>query len=408
VRETLSRLRTLLPDLKCHEVPSGSKAFDWTVPNEWNVREAYVVTPDGRRILDFAESNLHLLGYSTPVDAEMPLAVLQDHLYSDAEQPDAIPYVTSYYEERWGFCLKHSDRIALKEGTYRVVIDATLEPGSLTFGDLVIRGESEEEVLLSTYVCHPSLANNELSGPVVATYLARWVAEKPRRYTYRFVFVPETIGSIVYLSQNLDHLKRHVVAGFNLTCIGDDRSYSYLPTRDGDTLSDRVALHTLGHLHPDFVRYSYLDRGSDERQYNSPGVDLPVALVIRTKFGAYPEYHTSLDDLSLVTPDGLFGGYDAVRHCLLCLEQNLSVKATVLCEPQMGKRGLYNTLSRKGGHETRKRMMDVLAYADGRDVLDLAETLGCPAWELEEPIDTLRAAGLLEVSGANSERGIQA
>lgn len=399
VRETLSIIQKHLPDLRLHEVPSGTKCFDWTVPPEWNISGAYIIDPDGKRICDFAESNLHVVGYSVPVDVELPLSELQDHLYSLPEQPDAIPYVTSYYQERWGFCLCDSQRKALKEGTYRAVIDSTLMPGTLTYGELLIPGKLNEEIFISTYVCHPSMANNELSGPVVSTYLAKWLLGlKNRRYSYRFVFVPETIGSITYISKNLDLLKEKVKAGFNVTCVGDDRSHSYLPSRLGDTISDEVALHVLSHVAGDFSTYSYLERGSDERQYCSAGVDLPVVSVMRSKYATYPEYHTSLDDLTLVTPSGLAGGYEALQRCLEVLECNMVYKGTILCEPQMGKRGLYSTLGTMGREGAVAMRMNVLAYADGTaSVLDIARKLDVPAWELKPYFDELLLHDLLEI-----------
>ena len=384
VRKTLRVLQQHLPELTIYEVPSGTRAFDWTVPPEWNIRDAYLLGPNGRKVVDFQRSNVHILGYSEPVDKEMPLSALQPHLYSLPEQPEAIPYVTSYYERRWGFCLSHRERELLEDGIYRAVIDSTLAPGSLTYADLIIPGETTNEVFLSTYVCHPSLGNNELSGPVVATFLAKWVRAMPRRrLSYRFAFVPETIGSIVYLSRNLDFMKSHVVAGFNVTCVGDDRTYSYLPSRRGDSWSDRVARHVLKRVSPSFKHYTFLDRGSDERQYCAPGVDLPVASVMRSKYGTYPEYHTSLDDLSLITPTGLFGGYSAIRRCLEIMEIDRLYKVKVLCEPQMGKRGLYSTLGTAQVSEAVQTRMNILAYCDGRNsVLDIAEILGQPAWIL--------------------------
>lgn len=400
VRETLRILQRELPGLEIHEIPTGTKCFDWTVPDEWNVRDAYVLGPDGEKVIDFGDSNLHLVGYSEPVDTEMPLSELQAHLHSLPEQPDAIPYVTSYYERTWGFCLQHERRERLPEGTYRVKVDSSLEPGHLTYAELVLEGSSPDEVFLSTYVCHPSMGNNELSGPTVTCYLAKWLAAMTdRRFTYRIVFVPETIGSITYLSRGLYTLKERIRAGFNVSCVGDDRCYSYLPSRQGDTLADRVALHALRHHAGEFKRYTYLDRGSDERQYCAPGVDLPVCCMMRSKYGEYPEYHTSLDDLAVVSPDGLGGAYQLFQRALECLEKNVTLQNTVVCEPQLGSRGLYPTTSKYGsvGDEV-ERMLNVLAYADGtRDLLALAEEIGEPMWELQDTVATLLEHGLVTV-----------
>jgi aminopeptidase-like protein len=398
VRATLRILQRELPSLRMTEVPSGTPCFDWVVPPEWNIRDAYIVAPDGRRIVDFQANNLHVVGYSTAVDAVMSLDELRPHLYSLPEQPDAIPYVTSYYKERWGFCLRHDQLSGLLPGAYRVRIDSTLRPGSLTYGELLIPGAEQREVFISTYVCHPSMANNEISGPVVTTALAQWLQSLPeRRYSYRFVFIPETIGSIVYLSRHLEELKQRVIAGFNVTCVGDDRAYSYLPTRLGGTLADRAALHALQHHAGTFERYSYLERGSDERQYCSPGVDLPVASIMRSKYAAYPEYHTSKDDLSLVTPSGLAGGFEALRKAILAVEANAAFRATTLCEPNLGKRGLYPTLSTKDTARQVRSMMTILAYADGEhDLLSVAEMLDVPVWDLAPIAATLERHGLLE------------
>ena len=268
LRESLMILKRYVPDLKIFEVPTGTKCFDWEVPKEWNINDAYIVTPDGDKICDFKKSNLHVVGYSVPIDRLISFDELQEHLHSLPDQPNAIPYVTSYYEEQWGFCISQNQRDMLIPGNYRVVIDSKLENGSLTYGELIIPSESSQEIFLSTYLCHPSMANNELSGPVVTVFIARWINSlKKRRHTYRIIFIPETIGSITYLSRNLESMKKNIVAGFNVTCIGDERAYSYLPSRNQKTLSDKAALHTLKHLHSDFITYSFLVRGSDERQY---------------------------------------------------------------------------------------------------------------------------------------------
>jgi len=396
VRETLRILQRHVP-LTVHEVESGTKVLDWTVPKEWNIRDAYILDSDGRKIVDFKKNNLHVVGYSMPIDSYMDLAELQTHLYSLEDQPDAIPYVTAYYAPRWGFCLTHRQRAELKEGTYRVVIDSELKDGSLTLGELVIPGESRDEVFLSTYVCHPSMANNELSGPVVTVFLAKWIAGRPRRYTYRIVFVPETIGAITYLSRHLEHLKRHVVAGFNVTCVGDDRAYSYLPSRHGATLADRAALNVLGFKHPEFIRYTYLDRGSDERQYCSPGADLPVVSVMRSKYREYPEYHTSMDDLSLVSPAGLSGAYHVLQDCIELIERNRVYRSTCIGEPQLGRRGLYPPVGTKYSHRQVVDMLNLIAYADGtHDLIDISNIIQVPAWKLYPIIEKLVAAGVLE------------
>lgn len=397
VRRTLAYLRERLPFITMHEVPSGTTAFDWTVPREWNIREAYIENEKGERIIDFRKCNLHVVGYSIPVDAWMPLGELQEYLHSLEDQPDAIPYVTSYYKERWGFCISHNQRQKLAEGRYHVVIDSDLKDGHLTYGECIIPGATEKEVFFSTYVCHPSMANNELSGPVVLTYIAKWLMSQPRRYTYRLIFIPETIGSITYLSRHLETLKQRVVVGFNLSCIGDERTYGFVASPYGNTLADRIAQNVLDNLGVEYTVHPFLTRGSDERQYCSPGVDLPLITLCRSKYGTYPEYHTSLDDLKLVTPEGLAGGCNYVKRCIEVAEMNDIYRVTCCGEPQLGKRGLYPSLSTKKSGASVAAMMDLITYADGtNDLISISKLVGQPVWDLNDIALRLKTAGLLK------------
>ena len=396
VRQTLAIIGEHLPGLETFEVPTGEQVFDWVVPNEWNLKDAYVIAPNGEKIIDLADSNVHVVSYSEPVDLDLELDELQPHLHSDPELPDAIPYVTSYYNTTWGFCLTQQQRDTLEPGTYRAVIDATLEPGSLTYAQWILPGQSEQEVFISTYVCHPSLANNELSGPMVAVALAKWLIEQPnRKFTYRFAFIPESIGSITYLSRNLDHLKEKVVAGFNLTCIGDEGDYSYMQSRLAGSPIDRIAKRVVMKT-PQPKIYTYVDRGSDERNYCAPGIDLPLISLMRTKYGSYREYHTSLDNLDFVTPAGLQGGFDLVKDCISEFENSTYYQTTVLGEPQLGKRGLYHTMHARTVADEVLMRTHVLAYADGsHSVQDMADLFERPRSEIEILVAELLEHGLL-------------
>ena len=397
VRTTLKRLQEILP-LTIHEVPSGTRVFDWTVPEEWNPREAWIKDPDGNKIVDFGQHNLHLLGYSTPIHTHMDLEELKGFLYTLEDHPDWIPYLTSYYEKRWGFCMTHRQYESLQPGSYEVFIDADLEAGSLTYADLVIPGEREEEIVISTYVCHPSMANNELSGPLIATGLAHGILQRatPPRYTMRFIFVPETIGPITYLSRNLDHLKSKVIAGYVATCIGDPGPFTYLRTRHGETLTDRVTEHLLRHCNRPTRFLDYYMRSSDERQYNAPGVDLPMGSLMRTRYKDYPEYHTSADNFELVTAEALDESLRMYQACIELLEKNRTYQASNLCEPQLGRHGLHDSLSRKGSSMSAKPLKDLLAYADGtRDLIAIADHLNYPAEVLIEAAEKLTAAHLI-------------
>lgn len=398
VRETLSRIKEVIPGMQIFEVPSGTKVFDWTIPNEWAIYEAYVENEDGKRIIDFAENNLHLVGYSIPVDIVVNKEELDKHLYSLPQHPDWIPYVTSYYKEHWGFCITQNQREQLKDGHYHVVIKSRLFPGSLTYGELLIPGESEKEIFLSTYICHPSMANNELSGPVLQVELAKWLLSKEwRKYSYRLIWVPETIGSITYLARNLEVMKKNIIAGYNLTCVGDDNAVSYVASRSGNTLADIAAKSVLKFAAPGYKYYSFLHRGSDERQYNSPGVDLPVCSVCRSKYHEYPEYHTSADDMNYISPTGLQKAYEIYVEIIESLEANVKYRCTVCCEPQLGKRGLYPAESFNRSSLSVQDMMDFIAYADGSlDLFEISEIINVPVYKLKTIAQKLVEENLFE------------
>lgn len=398
VRKTIRDLQEVLPEINVYEVPSGTQVFDWTVPKEWNIRDAWIKNSKGEKILDFHDTNLHVIGYSLPVNRVVSREELLPLIYTQADQPDVIPYVTSYYKERYGFCMTQNQKDNLPEDNYHIYIDSDLKDGSLTYGEFILPGETEQEVLFSTYFCHPSMANNELSGPAVSVHLADWLKSlSHRRYTYRFVYIPETIGSITYLSRNLETLKSKVVAGFNLSCVGDDRTFSYVESRYGNTLADKVAKNVLNFYYPQYKRYSFLQRGSDERQYNAPGVDLPVCAICRSKYSEYPEYHTSKDDLDLISPNGLQGAFEVYQQCIMALDYTHKYKIQCLCEPQLGKRGLYSTVSQKGTSNSSKAMMNFIAYADGtNDLIDISNKIRVSVKDLIPIVDKLKDAGLIK------------
>ncbi len=397
-RESLNILRLTVPDIQVYEVPTGTQVFDWTVPKEWNCNGGGIFRINGEKVVDFNDTNLHILGYSLPIDQIVGREELLKHVYTLPEQPDVIPYVTSYYKERWGFCMSENQKNALLDDEYRVVIDSRLENGSLTYGELIIPGETDDEILFSTYLCHPSMANNELSGPVVMVELIKYIQQLlKRRYTYRFVIIPETIGSITYLSLNLDVLQKNVKAGFVLSCVGDDRTYSLVSTKYGDTLADRVLNNVLKYHYPDYHKYTYLHRGSDERQYGSVGVELPVCGFCRSKYGEYPEYHTSADNMDLISPQGLHGAYDVMVKVIDTLENNYHYKMLCKGEPQLGKRGLYPTISKKGQYDVLRALMDFIAYADGKnDLITISEIINKPTSMLLPIIKKLNQYNLIQ------------
>lgn len=398
-RQSLEIIREIVPEIQVYEVPSGTEAFDWTVPKEWNIRGGWIKNLRGETIIDFNDCNLHVLGYSVPVHQTISREELLEHVYTQPEQPDWIPYVTSYYKERWGFCMSENQKLSLTDSEYEIMIDSSLEEGHLTYGELILSGETEDEIFFSTYLCHPSMANNELSGPCVQTELIKYLkALSHRRYTYRFVFIPETIGSITYLSRNLEMLQQHVKAGFVLSCVGDNRTYSMVSTKYADTLTDRVLENVLKFHYPDYIRYSFMKRASDERQYGSAGVDLPVCAFCRSKYHEYPEYHTSADNMDLISPEGLQGAYDVMVKVINALENNYFYQMLCKCEPQLGKRGLYPTVSQKGTKGDARYMQDFIAYADGRnDLIEISNILDIPVDRLIPIKDQLLENHLLAI-----------
>ena len=398
VRQTLQEIARRIP-LDLQEVPSGTQVLDWTVPDEWNIRDAYIAEPGGARVVDFRESNLHVVGYSEPVHETMPLAGLRPHLHTLPERPDWVPYRTSYYDRSWGFCLSQRQLDRLEEGEYEVRIDSTLEPGSLTYGECVLPGERGEEVVLTTHVCHPSLANDNLSGIALLTELAAVLARAPRRFTYRLLFIPGTIGSIAWLARNEGHLSK-IVAGLVLACVGDPAALTYKRSRRGDALVDRAAAHVLGHVEDHARIVDFAPWGWDERQFNSPGFDLPVGCLCRSREGEYEQYHSSADDLDLVRPERLEDALRAVLDIVDVLETdrrhvNLAPKG----EPQLGRRGIYPSVGGPDAGGEQLALLWVLNQSDGQmSLLDIAERSGIPYAQLRGCAERLTEAGLLAVA----------
>lgn len=396
VRETLKRVAAHIA-LKVHEVPTGTQVFDWTVPKEWNIRDAYVKDPSGAKIIDFRKSNLHVLNYSTPFRGKLPLAELRPHLYSLPDHPDWIPYKTSYYQERWGFCMSHRQLERLSEGSYEVVVDSSLEPGHLSYGECLVPGELPDEVLISCHVCHPSICNDNLSGIALCTFLAKHLQGRRLRYSYRFVFVPGTIGAITWLARN-EAAAARVRHGLVVANVGDSGKMHYKKSRRGDAEIDRAVAHVLGasgrpHEIVDFSPYGY-----DERQYCSPGFNLAVGSLTRTPWGRYPEYHTSADDLSLVRAEHLGESLETYLAVVHVLENNKTyVNLNPKCEPQLGKRGLYRQM---GGNVESKEielaMLWVLNLSDGgHSLLDIAERAKLRFERIAEAAAMLSGAGLI-------------
>jgi aminopeptidase-like protein len=396
VRATLARLARHI-DLEVREVPSGTRVFDWTVPREWRIRDAYIRNAAGERVVDFRRCNLHVLNYSQPIHAMLPLDALRQHVFTLPDQPELIPYRTSYYAENWGFCMAHAQLEALPDGIYEVLIDSSLEDGSLTYGEYRHQGETDDEVLLSAHICHPSLANDNCSGLALLTLLAAGLAPLRTRYSYRFVFAPGTIGAIAWLAHN-EHRTHRIRHGLVVSCVGDGGGPTYKRSRQGDALIDRAMAHALCHASEKPTILDFSPYGYDERQYCSPGFDLPVGLFQRSQFATFPEYHTSADDLDFIRPGHLASSYRMIAAALDVIENDWRpVSTNPKCEPQLGRRGLYAALGgSKDGAAKSMALLWILNLADGRhSLLDVAERAELPFGVIAEAARLLQDSGLL-------------
>lgn len=377
IKKTLNIIKNEFPSLKIKKIKSGTKVFDWKIPDEWNIKDAYVKDKYKKKIIDFKKNNLHLLGYSQPINKKITKKELYKNIFFLKGQPGAIPYITSYYKKYWGFCITYNqkkiiDKKYSNKDLFEVFIDSSFNKnGFMNYGELVLKGKSSQEILISTYVCHPSMANNELSGPIVSMALIDYFRKKKLEKTLRFLFIPETIGSIAYIFKNLKHMKENIIGGYNLSCIGDERKHSCMLSKYKNSPSDVALINAYKKLKiKNYKVYSFLKRGSDERQYNSPGIDIPISSIFRSKYGTYPEYHTSLDNFNLVTLNGLKGGFKVAKTAVNILLKLKVPKTKILCEPYMTKYNLYPTLSTKNINNIRDQYMDFLQYSDGKNTIE--------------------------------------
>jgi aminopeptidase-like protein len=400
-RKSLEILNEVMPT-RNDSFKTGEKVLDWEIPKEWNVKSEYLICPDGRKIADFHVNNLHLLGYSIPFQSVISFSELKEHLYTIPEQPEAIPYVTSYYKERWGFCISYNEYLTLTEGNYQVYIDSSLTNGTLITGEAIIKGKSEKEVFFSTYLCHPSMANNELSGPLVLSFLYRELLKKQKElnYTYRFIVIPETIGAIAYLSKFGKFLKENTIAGYQITCIGDSGEFTYKMSRQGNSVADRAAICFMNENNQSQILPFNPAIGSDERQWCSPGFNLPVGSLMRTMYTKFPEYHTSLDNKDFIDFEAMANGVYAYLDIINYIENNYTyINLEPYGEPQLGRRGLFRSTSDKKREDDELAMWWLLNYADGEhDLLEIAQLSSCKMDSL------IRVARNLEKSGLISKK----
>ena len=408
VRQTLDQIAEQIP-LVVHEVPTGTRVFDWVVPKEWNIRDAYIKDPDGNKIVDFKKSNLHVVSYSVPVRKRISLAELRDHLHTLPDNPDWIPNRTSYYKETWGFCLSHKTLEELKEGEYEVCIDSSLVDGQLTYGECILNGTRPDEVLISTHVCHPSLCNDNLSGIAITAFLARFLKTCSLSHTYRFLFIPTTIGSITWLARNESRVSR-IKHGLVLTCLGAPGGFTYKKSRRGDAAVDRACHYVLKGTGQPFEVLDFTPNGGDERQYCSPAFNLPVGVLMRTAHGHFPQYHTSADNLEFVTVQALGDALDKVLSIIEILEADRPYLSTnPKCEPHLGKRGLWLSGDWPFGSAYQQPLLWVLNYSDGEhSLLDIAERSGLPFDSVKQAADVLVKCSLLAEIPTSSPRTLEA
>jgi aminopeptidase-like protein len=403
VRQTLHLIKKHLP-ITLHEVPSGTRVFDWTVPKEWNIKDAYIKNAKGEKIIDFHGSNLHVVGYSIPIRKKLSFPELAEHLFTIPEHPEWVPYRTSYYKEAWGFCLSHKQFLELRDEEYEVCVDSSLEEGHLTYGEYSLRGETSDEVLLSCHICHPSLCNDNLSGIALVTFLAKYLGSVPLRYSYRFLFIPGTIGSITWLCLNEAQVA-NIKHGFVVAGVGDAGNVAYKKSRRGDAEIDKVFGHVLKHSSSEQALIDFLPYGYDERQFCSPAFNLPIGCIMRTPYGRYPEYHTSADNLSFVQPRYLADSFAKCVAALQVLENNKRyLNQNPKCEPQLGKRGLYRAIGGQAKERVNElAMLWVLNFSDGNHtLLDIAERSGFEFESIKKAADVLKEYDLLKEKAEES------
>ena len=402
IKKSLFLIQKKFKKLKIHKIRSGTKVFDWKIPSEWNIKKAHVIDKNNRKIIDFKKSNLHIVNYSKPIKTFLKRDDLLKKIYSLPKQPDAIPYVTSYYKKNWGFCCTHKNKKKIlteykKKDLFKVeIVSSHNAKGNLNYGELCLPGKSEQEILISTYLCHPSMANNELSGPIVSMSLIDYFSKKKLEKTLRFIFIPETIGSISWISRNLNRIKEKIIGGYNLSCIGDNKNHSFVESKLKDSIFDKVLVKNYKKKKIKFKRYSFLKRGSDERQFNSPGIDLPLVTVCRSKFGEYKEYHTSLDNFNIVNVEGLLGGFKIVKSSIEDILKLKIPKSKIICEPHLSKYKLYNSINFKDQKNLSMNLLNFLQYSDGKNTIeDISQIINLNNRECEKIVSVLKKNKLI-------------